>query len=136
MKPPPATAHVNRLIALSLLLLLFTGTLGIGAVWVRQEISSTANRTRALVAKIADVERRIDEANAAIATAASPGALMGQNEVMRLGLAIPQEPQVVRVEGSPELHLAAKRNKDIFASAPSGDAVPAFRIVTASATIR
>ena len=46
MKPPPATAHVNRLIALSLLLLIFSGTLGLGAVWVRQEISQTANRSR------------------------------------------------------------------------------------------
>jgi outer membrane murein-binding lipoprotein Lpp len=136
MKPPPAHAHVNRLIALSLLLLVFSGTLGLGAVWVRQEISQTANRSRALVAKVADIERRIDEVNAEIAAAASPGALMRQNEIMRLGLAMPKEIQVQRVEGSPELRLAAKRNRDIFASGPTGDAVPTFRIVNASATLR
>lgn len=136
MKPPPATAYVNRLIALSLLLLVFSGTLGLGAVWVRQEISSTANRSRALVAKVADIERRIDEVNAAIATAASPGALMRQNEAMRLGLATPQEPQVVRVEGSAELHLLARSNRRILTENPTGDAAPAFRIITASATLR
>ena len=72
MKPPPATAHVNRLIALSLLLLLFSGSLGLGAVWVRQEISQTANRSRALVVQLADVERRLDDVNGKIAAAASP----------------------------------------------------------------
>ena len=137
MKPPPANANVNRLIALSLLLLVFSGTLGLGAVWVRQEISQTANRSRALVAKVADIERRIDEVNAAIATAASPGALMQQNAVMRLGLAIPQEAQVVRVDGSAELHLLTRSNRRILAeAAATRDATPMIRIVTASATLR
>lgn len=134
MKPPPANANVNRLIALSLLLLVFSGTLGLGAVWVRQEISQTANRSRALVAKIADVERRLDEVNAEVAAAVNPDVLLRQNQAMRLGLATPKEAQVVRVEGSPELRLAAKRNREIFslASVPAGDSAPVFRLVTAS----
>ena len=134
MKPPPANAFINRLIALTLLLLIFSGSLGLGAVWVRQEISSTANRSRALVTKLNDVERRLDEVNAEIATAASPGTLMRQNEAMRLGLATPKEIQVVRVEGSPELRLAAKRNREIFSpgSGSPGDNAPAFRVITAS----
>jgi hypothetical protein len=137
MKPPPAAAHVNRLIALTLLLLVFSGTLGLGAVWVRQEISQTANRSRALVAKIADVERRIDEVNAAIATAASPGALMQQNEVMRLGLATPQEPQVRRVEESAELLLIQRSNERILAEAAvTGDATPKFTLSFAGTTVR
>ncbi len=134
MKPPPANANVNRLIALSLLLLVFSGTLGLGAVWVRQEISQTANRSRALVARIADVERRLDEVNAEVAAAVNPDVLLKQNQVMRLGLATPKEAQVVRVDGSPELRLAAKRNREIFnvASVPAGDSALTFRLVTAS----
>lgn len=134
MKPPPANANVNRLIALSLLLLVFSGTLGLGAVWVRQEISQTANRSRALVAKIADVERRLDEVNAQVAAAVNPDVLLKQNQAMRLGLATPKEAQVVRVDGSPELRLAAKRNREIFnvASVPAGDSALTFRLVTAS----
>ncbi len=134
MKPPPARAHVNRLIALTLLLLVFSGSLGLGAVWVRQEISQTANRSRALVAKVADVERRLDEVNAEIAAAVNPDALLKQNQAMRLGLASPREIQVVRIAESPELRLAAKRNREIFnlASAEAGDNAPAFRFVTAS----
>src|SRR3954468_9017378 len=114
MKPPPAHAYVNRLIALTLLLLVFSGSLALGAVWVRQEMSQTANRSRALVAKISDVERRLDEVNAEIAAAVNPDTLLKQNQAMRLGLVSPREIQVVRIAGSPELRLAAKRNREIF----------------------
>jgi hypothetical protein len=132
MKPPPATAHVNRLIGLTLLLLVFSGTLGLGAVWVRQEISATANRSRGLVAQIAEVERRLDEVQAEIAAAVNPDALLRQNTAMRLGLGSPQEQQVVRIEGSPELRLAAKRNREIFSTEnlPPGDSAPVFRVLT------
>jgi len=132
MKPPPAHALVNRLIALTLLLLVFSGSLGLGAVWVRQEISQTANRSRGFVARINDVERRLDEVNAEIAAAVNPDALLRQNEAMRLGLAMPREVQVVRVDGSPELRLAGKRNREIFSLAATGAGAPAFRVVTAS----
>ena len=114
MKPPPARAFVSQLITLTLLLLVFSGSLGLGAVWVRQEISGTANRSHALETKIADVERRLDEVNAEVATALNPSALLHQNEVMRLGLITPAENQIVRPEGSPELRLATKRNNKIF----------------------
>jgi len=134
MKPPPAHALVNQLIALTLLLLVFSGSLGLGAVWVRQAISRTANHSRALVAKITEVERRLDEVNAEVAAAVNPDALLTQNQVMRLGLATPREIQVVRLAESPELRLAAKRNREIFnlASASAGDNAPLFRVVTAS----
>jgi hypothetical protein len=138
MKPPPANNHINRLIALSLLLLLFSGSLGLGAVWVRQEISQTANRSRALVTKIADVERRLEAVNTAIAVDGTANALRERNEVMRLGLALPKESQVVRVDGSPELRLLARLNRDNFeraAAEASGNGLPAFRIIVASATL-
>jgi len=132
MKPPPAHGLINRVIALTLLLLVFSGSLGLGAVWARQGISSAANRNRALEAKLADVERRLDEVNAAVATAVTPRALKDQNEAMRLGLATPLETQVVRVAVSPELLLARKLNSEVFrqASAPGG--APVFRVLTAS----
>jgi len=136
MKPPPAHAFVNQLIALTLLLLVFSGTLGLGAVWVRQEISGTANRSRALEGKIANVERRLDEVNAEVAASLNPDVLLHQNDVMRLGLEAPREIQVVRVEGSPELRLYQKRNREIFSvaatSAAAGHNEFSFRVVNAS----
>jgi hypothetical protein len=135
MRPPPAHAHVNRLIALTLLLLVFAGSLGLGAVWFRQEISQVANRNRALDGRLADIGRRLDEVNAQVAAAVNPDALLRQNGTMRLGLSAPRELQVVRVAGSAELRLASKRNLEAFsltaASASARDDL-SFRVVTAS----
>lgn len=134
MRPPPAHAFVSQLIALTLLLLIFSGSLGLGAVWVRQEISGTANRSHSLEVKIADVERRLDEVNAEVAASLNPEALLQQNQVMRLGLVSPTEVQVVRVSESPELRLALKRNREVFtlASSDSRNNPLSFRVVTAS----
>jgi hypothetical protein len=114
MKPPPAHTLVNRIILLMLTLLVFSGTLGLGAVWMRQEISQAANQSRALHVKIADVERRLDEVHAQVAAAVNPDTLLRQNQTMRLALAAPRETQVVRVGESAELRLAAKRNREVF----------------------
>jgi len=136
---PMASTLVNRLIAMVLFLLVFAGSLGLGAVWMRGEISRTANSSRALQGRINDVERRIDEVNAQVAAAVNPDALLRQGEFMNLALVSPREIQVVRVPGSAELRLAAKRNRDIFglstaaagnSSAATGN--PAFRVVAAS----
>jgi hypothetical protein len=135
MRPPPAHSLVNRLIALTLLLLVFAGSLGLGAVWFRQEISQTANRSRSLEGRIADAERRLDEVNASVAAAVNPDTLLRQNEVMRLGLAAPREIQVVRVAGSAELRLASKRSRDAFTVAATSESARndlSFRVVTAS----
>jgi hypothetical protein len=58
---------------------------------------------------------------------------------MNLALVSPREIQVVRVPESPELRLAAKRNRDVFnlstasvANPASAVGNPAFRVLTAS----
>jgi len=147
MKPPPTHALVNRVIMLTLALLMFSGTLGLAAVWMRQEISQTANRSRALTARITDVSRRLDEINAQVAAALNPDSLLRQNQAMALALATPRELQVVRVSESAELRLASKRNRDVFSldtaafplpaartdtPAASTNHLPVFRVVTAS----
>jgi len=143
MKPTLAPTQVNRLIAMVLFLLIFAGSLGLGAVWMRGEISRTANFSRALQGRINDVERRLDEVNAQVASAVNPDALLRQGEFMNLALVSPREIQVVRVPESPELRLAAKRNRDIFslstasATTSTGSPVPTngnltFRVLTAS----
>jgi frataxin-like iron-binding protein CyaY len=128
---------VNRVIFLTLMLLVFTGTLGLGAVWMRQEISQTANRSRALEDRLTDISRRMDEVNADVASAVNPDALLRQNESMRLALASPREFQVQRVSGSAELWLAAKRNREVFrvetaSFAATASRQPIFRVVAAS----
>ena len=134
MRPPPPNALVNKLIALTLGLLIFAGTLGLGAVYVRQEIFATANRSRAVERQLADIARRLDEVNAQVATALNPGELLRRNDAMRLGLTAPRELQVVRVDESPELRLAAKRNREAFALGQESTSALNFRIVQASYT--
>lgn len=126
MKPPPPNALVNKFIALTLVFLIFSGTLGLGAVWVRQEIFSAANRTRSLEVLIADVERRLDEVNAQVASAEHPSALERQNERMGLGLVLPSRRQVVRIDRDPLLELAAKRSREALFSSAAAQANPVF----------
>lgn len=136
MKPPPPNALVNKSVALTLFLLLFAGTLGLGAVWVRQEIFATANRSRELQAQVADVERKLDEVRAQVATAESVGALLDRSQSLGLALATPRELQVVRVDQDPTIELTRKRNAEAILAAGLGrnsDAF-AFRIVPASYT--
>jgi hypothetical protein len=136
MKPPPASNLINRVIFLTLMLLVFTGTLGLGAVWMRQEISQTANRSRALEDRLTDAQRRLDELSAEVATAVNPRALLRQNETMRLALSSPREIQVQRVAVSPELKLAQKRNLEVFrvetASFASFTRQPEHHVLTVS----
>jgi len=135
MRPPPPNALVNKIVALTLCLLVFSGTLGLGAVWVRQEIFSTANRCNALESKIADVERRLDEVVAGVAIAENPANLLRSNEVMRLGLVAPKETQVGRIWDAPADRLRSKRNQEIFTLATarlSRATSDKFRLIFAS----
>ncbi len=135
MKPPPPNALVNKLVLLSLALLMFAGTLGLGAVWVRQEIFATANRIRVLEGETADVVRKLDEVGAQIATAESVATLLQSNESLRLGLATAKEIQVVRVERDPVLELSRKRATEaIFRSSEAAQNANAFafRVIPAS----
>ena len=135
MRPPPPNALVNKIVALTLCLLVFSGTLGLGAVWVRQEIFSTANRSNVLESKIADVERRLDEVDAGVAIALNPATLLRCNETMRLGLVAPKETQVARLWESPVDRLRQRRNQEIFSDSAarlSGANTGKFRLVLAS----
>lgn len=137
MKPPPAPGLVNRVIALTLLLLTFTGTLGLGAVWMRQGISRTANANRVLEDRLTEVGRRLDEVEALVAAAVNPDALLRQNDFMRLALAAPREIQVVRVAVNPEGVLAAKRNSEVFSlEAVAADAGATGATVAAATPFR
>lgn len=123
---PHAQAH--KFVILTLLLLAFAGTLGLGAVWVRQEIFSAANRCRRLEVQLADVTRKADELNVEVATAESVAALLRQNDALRLGLGLPRPTQVVRVEADAVLALAAKRSREaLLFAAPAGAPAFAFR---------
>jgi hypothetical protein len=109
-------AFVNQLLIYTLVMICFSGSIGLGTVWLRHQISVTANTARVLESRIAEIERHIAETNTQIAGEQSPDVLARRNREWALGLVPPQNTQVVRVTGSPEQRLAAKNNADVFSS--------------------
>ena len=112
MNKTPTHAFVNQLLVYTLVMICFSGSVGLGTVWLRHQISLTANRSKVIVARIAEVERRCAEAKSAVETAQGPDMLKQRNAEWRLGLMPPKEPQVNRVSQDPGLLLAAKNNRD------------------------
>jgi hypothetical protein len=89
-------------------------SIGLGTVWMRHQISMVANTNKVLEATIAGLERRIEEADAAIASEQDPDVLIRKNDFWKLGLVAPAETQVRRVAEDPVLRLAALRNQTLF----------------------
>lgn len=90
-------AFVNQLIVCLLVTMTFGGSLGLGIVWVRHQISVTAKANRALLAAISEVNRRSDDIEAQIRSEQRPELLRQLNLEFRLGLAPMNEVEVVRV---------------------------------------
>lgn len=107
-------AFVNQLLVYTLVMICFSGSVGLGTVWLRHRISLAANATRQIEAGLAEVERRIAETTALIAAEQSPEALEQKNAALRLGLVRTRESQMVRITESPEQRLLARRNIEIF----------------------
>jgi hypothetical protein len=115
-------AFVNQVLIGALMMICFSGSLGFGTVWLRHAISLTADRNKQLEARLAEINRHIDETAAAIGAEQSPDALVRRNAEWRLGLVPPREPQVVRVPDDVEQRLMAKNHAELYA-ASDGSAV-------------
>ncbi|HWA09701.1 MAG TPA: hypothetical protein VG838_09645 [Opitutaceae bacterium] len=114
-RPAGTSAFVNQLLVYTLVMICFSGSVGLGTVWLRHQISLTANRSKQIEARIAEVERNWAEKKAAVETEQGPDMLKQRNAELHLGLVPPTEPQVSRVSQDPGLLLAAKHNRDLFA---------------------
>lgn len=107
---------VNGLFLLTLVMLGYTGAIGFGTVWLRHQISVSANESKQLEQQIADLQRRLNETSAEIAFERSPEQLIRRNELLGLNLVRPTEDQVVRATGDVERRLAEKRFDRLFSS--------------------
>jgi hypothetical protein len=119
MQKTDTRAFVNQLLVYTLVMICFSGSIGLGTVWLRQQIAQTANNVKQLQARTAELSRRTDETNAMIAVECSPDRLQQRNVEWKLGLARTNEPQVVRVNESAEQRLAQKRNSELFVERPT-----------------
>jgi len=113
-----ASKAVDRLLAGLLGMLLFVGSLGLGAVWLRHQIASSANELESLEGAMVEERRVLARLGAELARATSPGALMLKNRQLALGLAVPQERQIVLVRENVEARLLDKSFGGLSASFP------------------
>jgi hypothetical protein len=107
-------AFINQLLVCLLVTFGFSGSIGLGTVWMRHQISLTANANKVLESRIVEVERHLSETAALIETEQSNSALRMRNDTWKLGLVVPQDKQMVPLAEDADQHLAAKRNRDLF----------------------
>ena len=132
MKKNTSAAFVNQLLVYTLVMISFSGSIGLGTVWLRHQISLTANNTKQLEQRIIESERHLAEINTQITAEQSIDVLARRNNEWKLGLVLPKEPQVVRVSESPERRLASRNNAEVFSqeAVASGKLSPVrFRLV-------
>jgi len=107
-------AFVNQLLVYTLVMICFSGTIGLGTVWIRHQISLTANATKVLDAQIAECDRRINETKAVLEAEQDTAVLKQRNAQWHLGLVPPTPEQIVRLPGDPVMRLAQKHNRGLL----------------------
>lgn len=120
-------AFVNQLLVCLLVTMTFGGSLGLGTVWMRHQISVTAKANRALLAEISEVNRRSDDIEARIRSEQRPELLRQLNLEFRLGLAPMNEVPIVHVTENVTQRMVERANRWSF-PAESGIEPVTFKI--------
>jgi hypothetical protein len=118
-KQGSSRAFVNQYMVFALVAICSTATVGLGTVWMRHQISLAANSNKVLETQIADLDRRIEETDAAVAAEQDPAVLNRRNAEWHLGLVAPGETQVHRIADDPVLRLASAHNRKLFGEGPA-----------------
>jgi len=79
-------AFVNSIVVCLIVTIGTVGGVGLGVVWMRHQISTTANQIRRLAAEKAEIDRLLTEKTAAIAGSRRPDLLRQANAQFQLGL--------------------------------------------------
>ncbi len=114
MRKQTSHAFVNEFLVYSLVALCFSGSIGLGTVWMRHQISIVANENRVLESRIADIQRLQQEKSSEIASEADPAVLRQRNDDWHLGLVPAAAAQVQRVVENPVDHLNAKQGRELL----------------------
>jgi len=107
-------AFANQLLITTLVMIVLTGSIGMGTVWMRHQISTTANRTKVLQARLKETERLINSTRADVERAQDPAMLKLLNAQWQLGLVPPDPQKTATLDEMPVPYLAAKHNREIF----------------------
>lgn len=107
-------AFVNQLLVCLLVTMAVGGSLGLGTVWVRHQISLTAKANRALLAEITEVNRRSDDIEAQIRSEQRPELMRQLNLEFRLGLAPMNEVPTVHITENVNQRMVERANRWSF----------------------
>jgi hypothetical protein len=107
-------AFVNQLLVCLLVTMTFGGSLGLGTVWVRHQISVTAKMNRSLLAEITEVNRRSDDIEAQIRSEQRPELMRQLNLEFRLGLAPMNEVPTVHITENVNQRMVERANRWSF----------------------
>jgi len=115
-------AFAHQLLVCLLVTMAFGGSIGLGMVWMRHQISVTAKANRALLAEINEVNRRSDALEAEIRGEQRPELLRELNLRFRLGLVPMNEVPVIHVTDNVTQRMVERANRWSFppASRESG----------------
>jgi Tfp pilus assembly protein PilN len=117
-------AFVNQFMVIALVAICGCSTIGLGTVWMRHQISIAANENKALETKIAECDRQIEEAGAAISAEQDPAVLNSRNTQWQLGLSAPAETQLRRESDDTVMRLMSKHNRKLFGDGPAVVSLP------------
>ncbi|MBC7368493.1 MAG: hypothetical protein H7343_17060 [Undibacterium sp.] len=104
-------AFVNQFVIYTLVTICFSGSIGLGTVWMRHQISLAANANKLLETRLAELNRHLAETATTIEIEQGTALLKQRNVSMNLGL-IP--PVVQDVSENPALRLAAKASRALL----------------------
>jgi len=102
MKTSNNRAFVNQVVVGTLFAIGVSGSVGIGSVWMRHQISVTAQANKAIETRLAEVERLTQQTSTWVAEEQDVTALLKRNAQWRLGLMPPQDGQIQRITGDSE----------------------------------
>jgi len=111
-------AFVHQLLVCLLVTMAFGGTIGLGTVWMRHQISVTAKANRTLLAEINDVNRRSAALEVQIRGEQRPELLRELNLRFRLGLVPMNEIPVVHVTENITQRMVERANRWSFPPEP------------------
>ena len=108
---------MNQLLVCLLVTICIGGSIGVGTVWMRHQISVTAKLNRELAAELGRLERLLDEQRTISETEQAPDKLRGLNAALRLGLVPMSEIPVLHVTENVVDRMALRANRDLFTDA-------------------
>lgn len=110
-KPPSqkiSAQALNRAIGLSLALLVGAAAFGLGTIYLRHEAAKAANEIKRAEYRVAASKQRLADLGAELSKLTTKDSMLDLNDRFALGLAMPNDRQIVRVTENVEARLYQK----------------------------